>query len=735
MEMYELFRLLRRRKWLIAAVLLATGVGHFLVSHARPVRFESSALVNVNARDSAAWNPGDLQAVELYSSFSVETLRQLVRAPSFPKEVFRVLEEQGSRLLLGQWRSENFMLFPTSERDRLEVRYAALEAGTAQPLLDASIEALRRSSQQWFMASVAEGRNRLVGRIAHEEGVVSDAKLRFVAALKTAQLTLNGQGIAEFEASTRDNITSLVRKRDDAFARVNALQRELDQFKVPGGERLQLLRRVEGTPLHAVIQNESVNLVRAELHFSAQQHRNTPKHPEYQAAKRDLEAQEKIYEGFFDAESPIYDHVETALATFVNQQDQDQSRAAADLLANEQLLASTQALLEQERTVLEKLAASGPELRHLESERLAAREHVTRLEQALHQIDLFSGLAPQVVRIFQPSTVEQRAEKQFAKLLPLIAALATLLSIGAVYAVEFLDHRIHDEHTLRRSSNLPILGQIPVYPKGADLTVGASRNASSRVTQTIDVMSPILKRIHSQLDGRKVLLVTGPDAGAGKSFVALHLAACSAALGKRTLLIDADLHQPQVHQHLGIPQYPGLFERLKGTHHNRRLALEVALFMATGASGLRVRPNELPLPGKDGIAVAPQPTLGAGVGHFTRDPNLHVIPCGSCTKDSAPLFESPELTEFLAEIRPAYDLIVIDSPPIGVIADSMLLSGSADGTVLVLRAGISTDHDYHCVRQTLAEIGAPLLGTVLNGARQRPVGDYRYARRRGDARG
>jgi capsular exopolysaccharide synthesis family protein len=170
----------------------------------------------------------------------------------------------------------------------------------------------------------------------------------------------------------------------------------------------------------------------------------------------------------------------------------------------------------------------------------------------------------------------------------------------------------------------------------------------------------------------KTLLITSPSMGDGKSTLASNLAIGMAQAGRRVLLIDADLRAPRQHLIFPLNEGPGL----------------TAVML-----------------GKAKLADSIQRTTIEG---------LDILPCGETPANPAELIESPVTVELLKSAASAYDQVIIDSPPLLPVSDARTLAGLCQVTILVLRAGKSTRRTADDALDSLASVGAPVLGIVVN---------------------
>jgi succinoglycan biosynthesis transport protein ExoP len=178
----------------------------------------------------------------------------------------------------------------------------------------------------------------------------------------------------------------------------------------------------------------------------------------------------------------------------------------------------------------------------------------------------------------------------------------------------------------------------------------------------------------------KVLVVTSAMAGEGKSTISCNLAAALAQRGRKVLLVDADLRSASIQEQLGM-------------HPGRNTVF------ATGATQYSRY----------------QPIKGL--------PNLHVVPTGFRPTDPYEILDTARVKQLMNAWSQEYDHVIIDTPPVLLFADVLVMAARADGVLFVTRSGKSRTQASLRAREVLTRAGANILGFVLNGAKQR---EYYY---------
>jgi capsular exopolysaccharide synthesis family protein len=268
--------------------------------------------------------------------------------------------------------------------------------------------------------------------------------------------------------------------------------------------------------------------------------------------------------------------------------------------------------------------------------------------------------------------------------------LGLLVALGIVFLLEHLDDTIRSADEVSEVAGLATLGAIPGM-KG-----DAKRTAIYRLVSLLYPRSPAAEAYRTlrtniqfaAVDGDpRTLLVTSSVPGEGKTTTSCNLAVAFAQAGRRTLLIDADMRKPGVHQ----------------------------LFNLSNGAGL----STLFLEHRDDAA--------ASLTHSTEQERLWILTSGPLPPNPAELLSSQRFRGILDGLRERFDLIVIDSPPVQAVTDAAILSALTDGVVFVIDAGRTRRGAVRHGRDALSRSGARILGAVLNRLSQRAQAESYYA--------
>lgn len=268
--------------------------------------------------------------------------------------------------------------------------------------------------------------------------------------------------------------------------------------------------------------------------------------------------------------------------------------------------------------------------------------------------------------------------------------IGLIIGLIAAFVAERFDRRLRSPNDVEDAFGLPVLGVIPEDAEMAASNRGeAGMHLPFAAAESFRMVRASLRYFNVDSD-IKVVMITSEIPEEGKSTVAWNLANV-AALSGNALLIETDLRRPSLSRQHGVAPAPGLAEYL--TH---QVGLE-EIIQHKSVLG------------------------GSGNGTATT---LDVISAGTPPPNPSELLESHSMEAFLNEVRAKYDLVVIDTAPVGVVSDSLALAHSSDGAVVVSRINKSTRESATRLKERLQRSGVTLLGVIANGVKSGRLGGY-----------
>jgi capsular exopolysaccharide synthesis family protein len=274
--------------------------------------------------------------------------------------------------------------------------------------------------------------------------------------------------------------------------------------------------------------------------------------------------------------------------------------------------------------------------------------------------------------------------------------VALLIGIGIAVVVDGMNTSIRRRTDIERVLQVPGLAVIPRLVRSTPLDRGLQRALPAKagngkkpgrrkaieelvtVTDMRSASAEAYRTLRTNLifsqavQTLRTVLVTSASPGEGKTTTAANLAVSFAHHGMRVLLVDCDLRRGRLHRMFNIPREPGMTELVVGQEE------------------------------------------AEGVIRQTEITGLYVIPSGNLPPNPSELLGGDRMRKTLASLSEAFDLIVLDTPPLLAASDGAILATLSDGVVLVLRAGSTEGEAAQQAIQQLSGVGARVVGAVLN---------------------
>jgi len=379
----------------------------------------------------------------------------------------------------------------------------------------------------------------------------------------------------------------------------------------------------------------------------------------------------------------VHAQVDELQKTITLEQDRVLVQAKADLTAAQTEEARTNGALEAEKTAAYKLrddlVAYTLAQRDFESNRTLYETLTQRLRTAGIQAGLESteiDIVDSAVAAVSPSL------RPTSTILIIDTTVALVIGIIIAFVLDGLDTGLRNVAEIEAISGLPSLALIPRLRRdGAGEGPGFSpvvrnvRVLSSPKSEFAEAIRALRTSLLLSVAGRepRVILLTSATPAEGKTTVSINLACVLAQRDVRVLLIDADLRRPTIHHRFGLTGKLGLTSVLTGTT-----------------------------------------TIDQAVQHVAELPNLDILASGPIPPFPTEMLGSDAMRKLLDEARGIYTHVVMDSPPLLSVTDSVVLARDTDAVVLLVRHGKSGKHAIRRARDLLLRAGAHISGLALN---------------------
>ena len=331
------------------------------------------------------------------------------------------------------------------------------------------------------------------------------------------------------------------------------------------------------------------------------------------------------------------------------------------------------------------------EFRVLERQVESSRHLYELLIKRMKETTLTEEFTTGNIRVIDRAEVPLHPIKPNKKLNIILAVIVGLtIGIALAFFLEYLDNTIKLPDEIRSYLKIPFLGVIPAFAAsesqdgipGELITIHSQKSSASEAYRGIRTGILFSSAEHTP----QVILVSSAGPEEGKTLSASNLAVTMAQSGSRVVLIDCDMRRPKIHNMFKVRRDNGI-------------------------SNILVRADDH----KAAILTTPVK-------------NLHVIPSGPIPPNPSEILSSKRMAELLDTLRNEYSQIIIDSPPLTAVTDSVVMAPMTDGVIIVIRAGDTPKQVVKNGLTQLKSVNANILGAVLNGVNtgRDSYYDYQY---------
>ena len=302
------------------------------------------------------------------------------------------------------------------------------------------------------------------------------------------------------------------------------------------------------------------------------------------------------------------------------------------------------------------------------------------------------------------------------------AMLGLIIGVVAAFIAETLDTSIGTIEDVEEYLGVPVVGIIPQMDVEGmresyeartggpiDLDMLEKRMRLSAHFEPQSTLAESYRALRTNIQfanlekGAKVMSITSASHQEGKSTTVANLAITLAQAGNRVLLVDGDLRRPTIARLFGLDREPGLTDVILGNYTWREVVRTVTDIMVGGL-------------GMDDIMMT------AGMD------NLNILTSGVLPPNPAEITDARRMTEFIQEVKDAYDVVLIDSPPVLQATDATVLGTKVDGVLIVYKIGNISRSALRRAKLQLDNVGVTTLGVIINGLRADISEDFRDLR-------
>jgi capsular exopolysaccharide synthesis family protein len=299
--------------------------------------------------------------------------------------------------------------------------------------------------------------------------------------------------------------------------------------------------------------------------------------------------------------------------------------------------------------------------------------------------------APPRIRLLDDATVPRVRDEKRRYMMVGVVTFGSFF--GGLFGIAFLElqnRKVDTADVVPVEVGLSVVGALPILPARNHQRGALARRQTDKdrhwhnlLLESVDATRTLL--LHAARTGSyRVMMISSAVGGEGKTSLATYLATSLARSGLRTLLIDADLRRPMMHQLFDRPPTPGLSELLRG---------EVDLDDALGATAVE---------------------------------DLTLLSAGRCDRQTLRILSQGRIATLFDQIKQRFDFIIVDSSPILPVADAMLIAQHVDAAVFSIFRDVSSTTKVKAACERLQRLGVPVLGAVVTGAHGGTYGSNYY---------
>jgi capsular exopolysaccharide synthesis family protein len=252
--------------------------------------------------------------------------------------------------------------------------------------------------------------------------------------------------------------------------------------------------------------------------------------------------------------------------------------------------------------------------------------------------------------------------------------IGLIIPVSFIAIIEVMNDKVKNRLDIEKVTTTPILGEIG-HSEGSQALV-VTQNSRRFITEQFRIVRTNLQYILGKND-KPVILVTSSFSGEGKSFISTNMGAVMALAGKKTVVMEFDIRKPKIVTGLELKRKMGITNYIIGAAQFDDLLVKVA----------------------------------------DMD-NFYVIPCGPIPPNPAELLLNPRLKDLIAEAKERFDVVIMDTAPVGLVSDAIALAQFADCTLYIVRRGHTPRGLLNLVNDLYVNKKLPSVSILLNDVKQ-----------------
>lgn len=708
-QSFDLWGLVNRRKWfIITGVLLGLigGGAYYLVA---PPVYETFAQIIVYRQDPTLLTdrpgarpttgqfeilPKEVLSTEILRLRSVEVVRDAV----VQSQLDRLKSFEGEPLIVSEI-IENLSVSKggegiTQDANVVNIGFRCSDAGDCSQVVNAIIDSYKRSVGSDFESQGTK----LLSLIGEAKSELSEKLKKLDAAYREFRQRAPTVWLGDdrtSQESYRERLLAIEKARAECELKITDLATQLKTItdaSAKGENRDALMLMVERLAGISEYKAGRQMALLQENYFPLIAKRDNltqlygPDHPLVEGVNKQIDAFREMFKSELRANEKddkggelltyYLESLKTELAKYQAQQAILDAKSKSEMEAAKKLLEFEL----QDKAMRDEMART--------------RDLYVAVVQQVDEINLVKGMGGYITQVITPPSIGTQVAPSLPVSLLAGAVVGFMLFFGIGYLIDWSDKSFRSAEEIRGNLGLPVIGHIPIILTDSEEEPQAGSGRLAPVLASFhlpnskyaEAYRSVRTALYFSTSGErhKVIQITSPSKGDGKSTLAANLAISIAQSGKRVLIVDADFRRPRQAELFGLKDQIGL-------------------------SSVIQQEAEIP----DAVQSTPLA-------------NLSVLVSGSKPVNPAELLTSSRFKELLDTLRESYDFVILDTPPTLAVTDASVVAAWSDAVLLAVQITHNSRPNTILATERLQAIGANLIGVVVNGVGWKRSMAYRY---------
>jgi capsular exopolysaccharide synthesis family protein len=671
MELTRIWQVIRRRRWIIVQALIVVPLVALVGSYFVTPSYKASSTILIKKVAKSTPDPGHIGLAGLSSIISaqadVDVNRVLATSRPYIEQMvlkLQLRDEAGNLVkadrLTGRGAISAIMarVFPQAsisisqyqDTDLLQIKAESSDPEQAMMMVNTLGEIMIDENQAQMQAEYKSARIFLQDEIGKVKNRYNEALLQ-ITDFKKREKTL------DLKVETRlaaEKMAALLKEKEDNIIDLAQVRAKLGRLKAQLAKQRPEFVSASSMQESPQIRILKERLTELRLQLTQATAELTENHPLVQSLKKQI----RMAEAELKKEIEVY------------------RSSAPELVALERQFVSLEAHLKGVNADIDKYfkALGGLPDKVYKQASLDMEVEVTQqtysfLLDSMYQIGMAEATTLSEIRVVEPAVrpVSPISPNKVANGV-LGVLLGLVFGTGLAFILEYLDDTIRTPEDVKEFEPLGLIGTVPGYETGKTPLIS--------VKDPNEPLCESYRKIRNFLTMNKTpmrtLLITSAGPEEGKSTTAVNLGISIAREGRRVAILDMDLRRPSLHAYFELPNEIGMADLLQ-----ENTALDKAI-QTTHVDGLSIISSGPPFP------------------------------------DPGGLIESDQMGRLISELKTRFDVVILDSAPVLIKSDALVLAKCVDGSILVLESGRTTRHAVHELIEMLARANIEALGFVLN---------------------